>query len=247
MLMVGSLDIATIVVPIVILLEYGYAAYWALNIRRALAVRLYRNQALGIALVALSWASAFFIGIEVPVDGLFFVPAFSALLIMFYWIDASVLAARRSDPLLRDTLHWTQLRFLVWALNIGPLAIFSSVFLYLFLLNAPLESVLDPSLALIGGILVYTPVLATSISGAIFLPISARKSKNMSLSKHLKWFGLFLLVFAFGFTVVAPFASNDPVLGPVGFGVALLVGGYCLYRSARSLAPLNRLPLACVM
>ena len=243
--MVSSLDIAMLVAPIIILVEYAYAAFWALNIRRALAVRLYRNQALGIALVAVSLASAVFIGLEIPApDGLFVVPIFSAFLVMFYWIDTSILAARRSDPLLRDTLHWSQLRILVWALNIGPIIIFSVVFLYFFLLNVTPQSVLDPSFALIGSIIVYTPLLATSISGAIFLPISAHRSKNMSLSKHLKWFGIFMVVLALGFTIVAPLIANDPLLSTVGFSVAVFIGGYCLYRSARSLAPLNRLSTA---
>ncbi|HZW54889.1 MAG TPA: hypothetical protein VFF30_01220 [Nitrososphaerales archaeon] len=103
---------------------YVYAAYWAFSARQALAVRLYRNQSLGIGLIVLAfWASlgSGFTPGSAPLQlrvALIQVSFILAVIVLFYWIDASLLASRRSDPLLRDTFRWSNLRIPFWIANI---------------------------------------------------------------------------------------------------------------------------------
>jgi uncharacterized BrkB/YihY/UPF0761 family membrane protein len=37
----------------------------------------------------------------------------TGFIILFVWIDATIRVARRSDPLHRNTIHWTAIRYLV--------------------------------------------------------------------------------------------------------------------------------------
>src|SRR5208282_2621530 len=99
----GPILFLIVAVPI-----YSYAAYWAFSIRHALAVRLYRRQAFGIGFIILAIWFTMGAFVLVPSTNLKLYtaltdPSFYFLfIVLFYWIDASVLATRRSDPLLRD-------------------------------------------------------------------------------------------------------------------------------------------------
>ena|SRR2546422_9258026 len=111
--------IEQIVAEVVIGAIFAYGAYWAFAIRRALASRDYRRQALWLGVNCIFWIALF------P-DKNIFNNVYNALAVGFYysflplllfaWIDASVRVARRSDPLLRNTLHWNKLRWLTWRL-----------------------------------------------------------------------------------------------------------------------------------
>jgi hypothetical protein len=199
-----------------------FPAYWAFDIRRALAVRLYRNQALGIALVSVGF---FVFGIVVST----LVTYDLALLIIFYWLDSSVLAARRSDPLLRDTLHWTRLRIVVWALVLIGLGV-STAFV---LINGDITYI--PS-DVVGMNLATLPDFAVPLVALVLLPLVARRSKDHALRRHISWFGVF---------AVLQFAAilGATVLGGASYFVGFAFGGYCLFRSARALVPLNRFSL----
>ncbi len=237
--MVSSVDL---VFPPVLLLAYLYAAYWAFNIRRALAVGIYRRQALGIGLVAASFMPLLVSSLlNLVPAGFYLVPLFAAFMILFYWIDASALAARVSDPLFRDTLHWSKLRILLWALNTITVGSALSVILYVWVSGN--TGFFSPIPAAIGYFIVGTPEFVTIISGAVFLPIIAQRSKDMTLRKHFRWFGLFV-AFVFLLFPLGSLTANDPFLMTLSFFVALLWGGYCLYKSARSLVPLNRLSVS---
>ena len=50
-------------------------------------------------------------------------------ILIFLWIDSTVSIARRSDPLFRDTLRWSKLRYLFWLVTIGGAvgALFTSI------------------------------------------------------------------------------------------------------------------------
>jgi hypothetical protein len=211
-----------------------YAVFWALSIWRRLSVRLYRNQAFGIGIVAASFALldlAQFTpvvtgGEQVGGEVVGFTIIFLVLVVLFYWIDASILAARRADPLLRDTLYWRRLRFVFWvvlavltvASILGQVEFLSFFIIMLFII--------------------------IPISGAVFLPIAARRSGDASLRRQLKWFGAFVLLLLVVSILAAPSGQGANV-----YGVAAMLGGiysadYCLYKSAKSLVPLNRLSLS---
>ena len=235
-----------------------YSAIRALNIRRALAVPLYRNQALGVALASLSligfiftWdlynglnlSSNLYTSLELVFG--FIIPSFVA----FYWIDASVRTARRSDPLLRDVLHWRMARIILWVWIGGIDLVFAGSVIYSTALEAVRGQLNTPSSppGVILMLLLLSPLFMVPIVGLLVLPRAAKKSGDKRFGKHLKWFGLFIfLVLGAIFAIFTPFGFSG-FLGSLQFqlevAIPQIVAGYCLYKSVRWLVPLNRFPL----
>ena len=93
--MVSSYDLLSAVGAAVAMVTLLYSASWAFGIRRALAVRLYRNQALGIGVlaiaVALTQINATISNYSANYPGFLTIifPYFTTLT-LFYWIDTSV-------------------------------------------------------------------------------------------------------------------------------------------------------------
>lgn len=88
----------------------------------ALSVGEYRKQALGVRLIALAWMLLLLnYGVQAVTGSWALLSLGFGLVLMtlFYWIDSSVLAARRTDPLVWDTLWWARVRCVLWALTIG--------------------------------------------------------------------------------------------------------------------------------
>lgn len=231
--MLSDLETALLIVGFAVpLLPLGYVIYWAFEIRHALFVRLYRNQALGVALLAVALILGIYGGIApglpLPsiVESVADAADFLSYLLIFYWIDISLRAARRSDPLLRDTLHWGQVRKALWPVYLGILAIL----------------VVWTALNLGETLLYLAPSLIVIISGLLYLPAAARRSKDPVLRRHFTWFGLFFIGFflaSFGELGNFPFDVGGDLLTISG----LLISSYFLYRSARSLVPLNKITL----
>jgi hypothetical protein len=207
-----------------------YPAIWAFSIRRALAIRLYRNQALGTGLfcVGLLLSTLSTGGSSPNGAGAFTLTLF--LLFIFYLIDTSALAGRRSDPLLRDTLRWSRIRLPVWVIvlalivpelvdmvNTGTYSTWTSDFL--------------------GFVVLFGYLLIPGV-GLSLQPLVSGRSKDAVLKKHLAWLGIVIL---------ATFAT--PIVGRLllaslsggGYAIGLAFAGFFLYKSARSLVPLNRI------
>ncbi len=227
---------ATIVVLAVVFASYLYSAYWALGIRSALKVRLYRNQALGLGLIAVSFFPPFilvYVFNFTPYYG-FISLFYLVFLFIFFWVDTSMRAARRSDPLLRNTFHWTQLRVLLWSVDVVvPVMVFFGTFLFYVSFFEPAGRALGE----IAPLILISPFLVTLFSGAVILPLAARRSSDTTLRNHLKWFGLFSV--SIFFALLLGFQLNGTAQELV-LPTSFLAGGYCLYRSARSLVLLNR-------
>ena len=228
-----------------IIIIFGYAGYWAFNMMRALVVGLYRSQASGTGLIAVALgATVVTAAANVTGNQLVLLPFSLAVAVTsFYFIDASTLAARRSDPLLRDTLQWSRVRRYMWALVIFLASVSG---LANFLLPAPIKY------SSFEGILFTQSayVLVFGI-GAVVLPLSVLKSRDLTLRKHYRWFGMSLLFLLLFGIVVGP-APPENFLGGTEFTpfviadfeaafFCMFMAAYCLYRSARSLAPLNRM------
>ncbi len=230
--------IGTIVAVPVILGIWLYAAYWGFNVRRALAVKLYRNQALGIALIAIVLIPDAIAHALIAFGGFQYIVLFSVIetcvtLIIFYFVDASILAGRRSDPLLRDTLHWRAVRLFVWPAVVAVLVGIISFAAYLQTTNATVVS------GIVGALfgLVWLPVAVIALS------ITALRSKDPRLHAHFAWFAVFVAL-SFLPTV---FGNGAVVVSTLVNGILLDAGlvfeGYALYKAARALVPLNRLSL----
>ena len=218
-----------------------YAAYWGFNVRRALAVKLYRNQALGIALIAIALTPDAIAHALVGLGGRHYFVAFSVIetfvaLINFYFVDASVLAGRRSDPLLRDTLHWKTVRLFVWPAVVAVLIGISSYAAYLQTSNVTVSA---QTSGLVGALFGLTWLSVAVIA----LPITAYRSKDPRLHSHFAWFAVYV---ALGYLPTL-FGNGAVVVSVIVNGALLDVGlvfwGYALYRSARALVPLNRISL----
>ncbi len=235
--MVDSFILVAFVEYSMVILIFGYASFWAFNIRRALFVSLYRNQAFGTGLLTILLPLTFVVvaanvtgntAANTPVPLL-------AVFTVFYFIDSTVRAARRSDPILRDTFHWSRLRLFLWPIILLLIAL-SALGPLLFPVNSPEGIVANGAPYLVG--------LGTGIT---VIPVSARRSGDGNLKSHLKWFGLFAGFLLMHRTIESTSGSGSTfiviVLHQVAF-VAFLIAGYCLYQSAKSLAPLNKLSLS---
>jgi hypothetical protein len=233
--MASSSDILAIIGFVLALIVASYDAYWAFNISRALAVRLYRNQALGIGLIAVGavaaqlGVTAYYLGLipqALQIPGPLFVT-----LTLFFWTDASMRAGRRSDPLLRDTLHWSRVRMILLGFLILDLAVLAIFFAIPQFAGANF-------LLLVINLPVFVPV----ITAAVALPIASRRSKDTVLHRNLIWFGFFAL-FLLAFVLLPSNFLPNPLQALLVTDVGGIVAFYCLYRSARSLVPLNKLSL----
>ena len=235
----------TIGIALLDVAAFLYGAYWAFEMRKALAGRLYRRQALWVGAIGVYFAAFFIlstIGMALGVtnfggttaadiaEGAFI---YIGVLMFFVWIDSTIKIAKRSDPLRRNTPWWNKLRwFLGFFVIVGtPLAIVFNMTIALDFARA------TPLYGPIGGVLFF---------GAIALLLSGRRSGDSVLKRHLKWFGLFAVSLwatsgAEGTTIWQK-AFSDPLVQVVSY-LLFAVSAYFLYKSARSLAPVTQLPL----
>jgi hypothetical protein len=241
------------------LLALVYAAYWAFDIRHALIVGLYRNQAFGLGVFSLV---LILIAIPSPQPGsngilsnVTFGVAYTLVTSAFwlgviYFVDATVLASRRSDPLLRDTLHWSKIRYVLWAFQI-----FNVSFILLGVIFSAITG--NSSLATQiaqgnNGAFTSTPAIIANLAwGAafgsmiMFVPVAIR-ARDPTLRRHLKWLALFAAVIGIFFIITATLSQSSflfatPAGTLLGNTILFSTAGYFLYRSARSLVPLNKL------
>lgn len=153
---------------------------------------------------------------------------FGAILV-FGWIDSNVRVARRSDPLRRNTLHWTKLRILIWViLSIALVGGLVSAF------------VSDSSPASLGGAFLESPFTPAAVFGIVALAVSHRRINDVTLKRHIKWLVFFVLILLFA-TRLLEYSSS--LLSTVGFIAILLLAcsAYFLYIAARSLSQLDHL------
>ncbi len=218
------------------ILLVAYSIYWAFSIRRKLSAHLYRNQALGVGLVGIGWVTVNY-SFAQPNLTISQAALLLAILVTFYWIDAAVLAGRKSDPFYRDTLRWKELRLALWPLaialvvaNLAGLLVDPSGFTIVTGTGISQNSEPLPSALLSASFLLTFGV------GPLYLLLTAYRSRDRTLRSQLQWFGWFVTSF-FVFSLAALLTRL-----PVFFGFAYVVGTYCLYRSAKSLAPLNPMP-----
>jgi hypothetical protein len=235
-----SVDLVSIAGLSVVSVVFAYAAFWAFNIRTGLAVPLYRNQAAGLALVILEAGFISLFVLFFPNNQLFIPILWIVDFGIFYWINASMLAARRTDPLVRDTIHWRRLRFLI--LGVAVLGVVTATFL-LFSTNNFGAGVghYNPNAPAFYLVALFTPAFSIFIPAGAGLAMAAYRSRDPSFRRHLSWFGLFALI------SVAPeilgILTSDQEARIVIVAVIAPLYGYCLYRSARALVPLNKFPL----
>ena len=226
-----ALSVLANIVPFLYLAVLAYTVYLSITVRRALSVEEYRKQAMGVSLIALAWMLLLLnYGVQAVTGSyaLFSLGFGLVMMTLFYWIDSSVLAARRTDPLMRDTLRWTRLRYALWALTIASTVVAASLAYYyqatagtepLFMFNGQYGVGYMPSWFVLAG-------------GVIALPVSASRTKDRFLRRNIGWLGAFVVLVQI--VGVEPSYIANSQFGI--FGV-LLLASLCLYESATSLVP----------
>jgi len=227
---------------------FAYVGYLGLKIRRGFVVQPYRTQALGIAAIAAYMAASATISffLPAPASGGYAVILWAVSNIVggvpfLLWIDSTARVARRSDPYERDSLDWSKVRYVVFSVAFVSAA--------LALLVAPIVIAAFgsyvPSVSLLANILGNVPFATIFLAGTSVLSLGAIRSRDMTLQRHILWIAVFFAAFVITYfvtiiyTLLIPGTSGGQYT-PFEFAsfIALYyVLGYCLYRSARSLAP----------
>ncbi|HZB79698.1 MAG TPA: hypothetical protein VE264_00305 [Nitrososphaera sp.] len=202
---------------------------------------MYRNRALWVGAVGMFFAllvlSTILIGTFASTNRFlilfqFGLTNFGAILV-FGWIDSNVRVARRSDPLRRNTLHWTKLRIFIWAILTIALVggLFSAFVGDINYLSSP---------AGLGGAFLDSPFTPAAAFGIVALAVSHRRINDVTLKRHIKWLVFFVLILLFA-TRLLEYSSS--LFSTVGFVAILLLacGAYFLYIAARSLSQLDHL------
>lgn len=258
--MVDIPDILNVFAVVATSLILAYVAFWALTVRRALLVPVYMREALGVALIAVLLALS---NVVVTAEGyLYLGGAFGAigqgafglffvfLLVLFYWVDSSVRAVRRSDPLGRDTFHWSKLRLVLWAFSLPGQVLVVAVSIIGAVTSGLASTAASsaPSAGWIGLLLTVVLVGAIGIpifSAAVMLPVIARRTADLTFRSQLIWFGAFGITYV----ILCNQLGNDSIFPSdwynLFFGyLGLAICAYCLYRSVSSLIPTFRPLLA---
>ncbi len=257
----SSYEIEELVGSILVLLIFCYAIFWSFNIRSGLSVKLYRRQILGIGLVSIGLAYFSFVldggGVLLNpcsataagcppgdlVNTLSFALLFFAPLPLFYWTDLSILAARESDPLGHDYFHWSRLRIILWTVILFTLAVVMITIIYDAVIHYPNPNLINPSEGIFQGLVGFSFITILSLplaSSAVLLPLIWKRSKDLALRRHLKWFALAALFFGFGILFSLSYGQVG-ILSFVFEGLAcilLALSGYFFYKSARATTPL---------
>jgi hypothetical protein len=223
-----------------------YAGYWAFSIRKALAGRIYRNHALWLGAFCVPFAvSSFITYTNSPIISELLDVYFAALILtVFAWVDSTIPVARRSDPLLRNILRWDKVRLVVWPVLFG----LAAVILYL---GATVNFTTNPPLLFFQLLLAF--ILGPFVIGAPAMLIGARRSGDLILRGSLKWFGILLLMLLL--SIVISTVIEQGIFGVSNYdlyysypalpgAVFIILAAYSLYKSARSLAPTNKLALS---
>jgi hypothetical protein len=232
-------------------LIFAYAAYWSFSIRSAVNNRYLRSQSLWLGIISIGLIPLLPTPAYTPnliatlaID-IFFLGVMPLLVLA--WIDSTVRLDRRSDPLLRDSLHWSKVRIAVW---IGTIVLV--LLPYGFLQS----EITGTAPAVLLTLFIVGPYLPALVAGTPALLISARRSKNSIRRENLRWFGLFALFVLLSILCTSIASTSVPAIPPgffyflafkgiyivayIAFELFVIVSAYCLYRCARSLAPVNR-------
>jgi hypothetical protein len=163
----------------------------------------------------------------------------------FYWIDVSLLAGRRSDPMLRDTFRWRKTRKIAWPLLFVFLAIPVVLTSYYALVQdwAFLQKIFSiaGSLSAPGNLYINSYAWVFFAFTAAALVLTGRRSGDRRIQRQLEWFGAFVLISILVSAAGQTTLFGQGTLAALLLGTSLLVQSFFIYKAARSLVPTNRI------
>lgn len=225
------------------LLLYGLAGYWAFSVARALVVPVYRSRAIGLGVIAVaqglmgiieivSSISLRLSGVSIFLNPVFIGIDYFTYLVVFYWIDRTMTVLTRSDPRRRDVFHWRYLRFVILGLMAVGIAATPGAYL-----GGQLAPHGEQPLVFLSA---FT-IAVTEVPGLAYLAVGGKRSLDGSVRRHLRWLVSYLLL-----ELVVALAIPTLTLDPEIALALLYLGGvgqaFMLYKAARSLVPLGRVP-----
>jgi hypothetical protein len=231
---------------------FGYVAFRAFRIRRALLVPLYRNQALWTAAIALFWI-LIYLPLALPLSSTvtsysLFAALFVGVVFFFAWYDVLVKIARSSDPLERDILGWRVIRLVLWGAVVVSIVLAFTVVAPAVTNGSDLPPVGQLVLFYVGNSWIF--FLLGGVC-ALAVLIGSRRSGDPTLKRQLRWAGIYIVVLVLDIAVdvsivtlsggTVPLGSAAPlsaVLVPVEVVNFLLA--FSLYKVSRSLVPTSR-------
>lgn len=224
---------------------YAYIIFSSLQVRKALAVGPHRRQALGVGIVAgVLILDQLAFSFPQAASGPWAVANLAAFVVvslgLLYWVDSSILAARRSDPLDRDTLHWGALRQVIWVVSVSSILGIVALSLVFPPSNAAKPPFLVGSLLSAFGLF---PIYSAGLGAVVVMPIAARRCRDPVFRRHLVWFFVwFAIQFVVAGAVGQFFESNSraTAMSSVIDGIGLLLGFFPLYWSSRTLVPIYK-------
>lgn len=244
--MLSDVSTVSIILASLVGVVFAYGAFWALTIRKALMNYVYRKQAFWAGVVALYFvAQSVFIALAIMYNQVNFYVNLTAagfitvgFAVIFVWIDSTILVARRSDPLQRNTLRWSKVRYFI--------GITTTIGLFFNLLfNVIFANQSGPPFDLLGNPPLVGFIGTLLLLGAIALLLSAERSGDLTLRRHLKWFGMGAASLFVSGQIGSPWAkiAPDSIFVPIVTYAIFAIAAYCFYRSSKSLAPLGRLSI----
>lgn len=222
----------------VVFLILAFGITRALEIRRAFVNPIFRSRATWMVLLMLVIIIVNIVSLfPVPDTGLAslagFLPFLALILVIYLYVDGSVLVAMETDFFHRESFGWSKAR---WPVGICLFA--SMVVLVVVSLIVPATAAIpfwdvvaeNAAFAVIPIILAYCTVA---------LVVGARRSANRSLRKSILFFGIALSTLVLTLIATFPLAQGSLAYVILDQGTSL-VAVYLLYLSVSSLSPLAR-------
>ena len=155
-------------------------------------------------------------------------------LVLFAFVDRTILVAMETDFFHRNTLRWRNVRRPLFGVLIAVLVVAIFIGSYYSLVpNPPSWTSLILGPLFLGAFGVGFPYLA------IALIVASRRTPDRTLKMHVRFIGLAIVGYI-GATIISSGWGIHDVITSLVDAFFVILGGYALYRSVMSLSPLGR-------
>lgn len=238
-----SVDIVSLVNSLRLLASMGIfllGSYRAVTIGRATVSRVYRNRAFWTAAIMIGFTITNFldltslpslIAVSAIGDILGTLPYAAEILLLFAFIDGTILAGMETDFFHRDTLKWRSARKPLYVAFLVSVGVVFSIF------SLPNNPSSLPTVAIAS---VYSSIAAIfAIFGfsAATLIVVSRRTPDRTMKIFLRYLGFALGVFVLDNVMTSILGGDAAALADDALS---LVAAYLVYRAVMFLSPLGK-------